>query len=316
LTRKGDIKWTFKLPGEQLSQITIDTDGRTYLLTTSSFSPLLEVLGSDGNLIWNLAIEGEPVITYNTGAPTIGANGTIYIVVGYHAYALTQGKILWKTDFEVAPVALSIGDNGTIYFGGIWVYSNDNQEPHLSPQGALNPNGSLKWLYQVDNWSSTYRSPTIGNDGTLYCLGARNDNPVAELRAINPNGTDKWALQVQYDENSTLTYSSTDPVVSGDGTIFIGCCSSFMAINPNGTVKWRYMLEGRPDSIIIGDDGIVYGVEAIHRQSPSQCCIFAFGPAAITTDQTSTTDWLWAIPTSVLIMGIAFFVAIRKRRPQ
>ena len=162
----------------------------------------------------------------------------------------------------------------------------------------------------INEKSSLSTSGPMDSSWPMYCHDTHHTGRSPYSTAENPPGVMKWRF-----ENDRIGALYGSSVIDKNGIIYFGGLD-FFAVYPNGTVKWRYMLEGRPDSIIIGHDGVVYGVEAIHRQSPSQCCIFAFGPAAITTDQTSTTDWLWAIPIAVVIMGIAFFAAIRKRRPQ
>lgn len=193
---------------------------------------------------------------------------------------------LWSYKFEYNeyndPV---IGEDGIIYVSGSF-------EDMVYGFVAINPNGTLRWRYQVDGqiW---HMCPTIAEDGTIYfgcwdnCLYSLNPNGTREWKfnagcmissdpaigndgtiyfgtgwcmgsgckifAVNPDGSEKWRYK-------TGDYVSSDPAIGDDGTIYIGSGDSYLyAMNPNGTVKWRFNTGEEiyaPPSI--ADDGTIY----------------------------------------------------------
>jgi outer membrane protein assembly factor BamB len=80
-------------------------------------------------------------------SPAVGTDGTIY--VGEELWdgepdavilALNpNGTLKWEVHYGSAPTAISVGGDGTIYFG-----SGSQGPPSLY---ALNPDGTLKWQY-------------------------------------------------------------------------------------------------------------------------------------------------------------------------
>jgi hypothetical protein len=106
-------------------------------------------------------------------------------------------------------------------------------------------------------------SPTIGQDGTIYC-------GFNQLRAVNPSdGSIKWELPVSGDIRGGT------PCNSIDGTIYLGTDSGWIyAVNPDGTLKWRNFIGREVESApAIGKDGTVYIGDDIKHGS-----LHAFGP--------------------------------------
>lgn len=169
-----------------------------------------------------------------------------------------------------------IDSQGTIYFcsGNLF---------------AVDPNGTLKWLYP--NGCIIETTPAIGNDGTIYYgTSSGNDDrfyalnsdgtlkwfvPVREMMAspvigpdgtiyfpdshasklvaMQPNGTKKWEFPTNH-----VIYST--PAVGSDGTVYVGSHDCYVyAVNPNGTLKWSFLtgawVHGSPS---VGNDGTIY----------------------------------------------------------
>ena len=201
-----------------------------------------------------------PAWTYATGdailsSPALGPGHTVYFgSYDQYLYALnaTNGQLRWR--YSVKPArnneyayifsSPAVAADGTIYFG------TDHQ---LGGNGgsagelyALNPNGTLKWVYPVG--AAIYSDPAIGADGTIY-FGCYDTN----LYALNPNGTLKWKSLA-----GDQIYS--DPIVGPDGAIYFGCDNGRLyAVNTNGTARWNFntgrVITGSP---AMGTGGVLY----------------------------------------------------------
>lgn len=171
-----------------------------------------------------------------------------------------DGTVKWTFEtgdgIESSPV---IDSSGTVYFGS-----------HDGYLYALNPNGTLKWKFEIakpvydERWrgyKSIMATPAIDSNGTIYINGASN-----YLHAINPDGTEKWSFYIKWHNDFW-----NSPTIAPDGTIYIGTArndnsetsteypAGVYAINPNGTEKWRYPINTGVTSIpAIGRDGTLY----------------------------------------------------------
>ena len=126
-------------------------------------------------------------------------------------------RTVWGFDVD-KPVyysAPAVGEDGTIYFStGILIHTS------FGSLYAVNPDGTLKWKYDLENssdddniWTSDNNgaSPAIGADGTIYLVDHRN-----VVYALNPDGTLKWK------ENFYNGINWSSPAILPDGTLYIG----------------------------------------------------------------------------------------------
>jgi len=167
----------------------------------------------------------------------------------------------------------SIDKNETIYIGAYnfyavnpngtlkWMYDTGGVIESCCPAidengiiyvGAYNlyafyPNGILKWKYPA---SGIVSSPVIGYDGSIYFADTNNWN----IKALNPDGTLKWSYHTNH-----VIYSS--PAIGIDGTVYCGSHDNYIyaLYSNNGTLKWKYntgsWVHGSPT---IASDGTVY----------------------------------------------------------
>ena len=275
----GTMKWKFKMDGCSISAPAIDEDGVLYFnalygewfyaVYANNGTKLWErsigwtyaspTVGPDG-IIYTPATDNWNVIAfYPNGtvkwsfhanervfsSPAIGDDGTIYCTsYGSYLYALypENGTIKWQynTGGSVRTSAC-IADDGTIYVVSV------NGVLH-----ALYPNGTLKWqTSSIDGGTS----PTIGQDGTIYC-------GYHALYAINPDGSQKWV----FNPGDDRYIREGTPCNSVDGTIYFGTYigdyngGELIAVNPNGTERWRLMIstDWVMSAPAIGSDGTVY----------------------------------------------------------
>jgi outer membrane protein assembly factor BamB len=229
-TSNGDLKWRKQISNHIFSSPAIGDDGTIYF---GSENENIYAYYQNGTLRWSYKT-GHAVLS----SPAIGEDGTVYCGshdTNLYAFHPNNGTVKWtyKTGHWIR-TAPCIADDGTIY-----VVSLDD---HLH---AVNPDGTMKWKTDMGEGGT---SPTIGQDGTIYC-------GYNQLHAINPSdGSIKWKLPV-----SGKIRGGT-PCNSIDGTIYLGTDSGWIyAVNPDGTEKWRKSIGGDVESApAIGEDGTVF----------------------------------------------------------
>jgi outer membrane protein assembly factor BamB len=152
LTPDGRKKWEFATGGQIASSPAFNKD--EWLCFTSS-DGFCYALNFDGTKRWALATG-----SMTQASPVIGEDGTIYLGVNEHMWAITpSGQKKWEQPapydkpFEATPLVLA---DGTIC--------------HISRYGMMmdvEPERSqLKWMFFVSQQG--YASPAVGPQGTIY----------------------------------------------------------------------------------------------------------------------------------------------------
>lgn len=273
LTSAAVKKWEFLAPDWVESSPAIAADGKTIYFGCW-----------DGNL-YAVDLNGKKIWAFDThstifSSPTVGPDGTIYIVSGDAIlHAVTRdGAERWNHPagsffYDTAP---AIGPDGTVYFGGAdqsfyAVRAADGSDIWRAPTGAdiltapaigsdgtlyvgagdkrllaISPTGTLKWGYLTGD--IVQAAPAIGADGTIYFGGVDK-----QFYAVNPNSTLKWKTDIGAAIAST-------PAVRADGTIIFGADDKKVhALNPDGSPNWT-STTGDPveSSPVIAADGSIY----------------------------------------------------------
>jgi outer membrane protein assembly factor BamB len=160
---------------------------------------------------------------------------------GRSPYSTADNLGIEKWRFRTNGWAVSspvIDNQGIIYIGASELY-------------AVYPNGTVKWIYDIDGWIE-WCCPAIDENGTLY-VGTVS-SIASYLYAIHSNnGSLKW----KYNTGDHI-YSS--PAIGEDGTIYFGCEDyNIYALYQNGTLRWKYKTGSFVQSSpAIGDDGTIY----------------------------------------------------------
>ena len=166
----------------------------------------------------------------------------------------TEPALKWRHHIDgYVYSSSSISSDGTIYVGN----HDRTAAGWYEYLYAINPDGSLKWRYNMDSHVSITSTPAIGSDGTLY-VGAYyyyiSYTPRGYLYAINPNGSLLWRYEVG------ACRVRTSPTIDSAGTIYFGADDDYLyAINPDGTLLWRYKTDGDiKSSPAIDSSGTIY----------------------------------------------------------
>jgi outer membrane protein assembly factor BamB len=208
-------------------------------------------------LKWSFTVQGMP------GSPALAPDGTIYLPTGMlnedsrgYLYAVRpDGTQKWRYDFAGLPssTAPAVAADGTVY---VHVNGNEGNIVAVEKLYALNPDGSLRWVFKPNGdlgsfTSYVQSSPAISADGTVY-VGSMNTT----LCAVSPGGTLKWAVSPS--ESSI----SSSPALGPDGTVyFLDSGFELWAYGADGKKKWSAHLSdasGGEGSPTVAPDGTVY----------------------------------------------------------
>lgn len=200
----GTQKWSYPTAGASVYGPPIEgPNGALYFVRDYK----LVCLNPNGTLKWEA---GTTVINAvltgatNPAAPTVGADGTIY--VGRRGY-MPADTTKWE--------------------GGLM---------------AFNPDGSLKWWRNSLTKGLGSNSPIVGADGTIYyvqqslvySLGGYD----VELVALNPDGSVKWSCPFGHPKDTSTNICVTD----GTRIFFSLIGGNTYAVNmSDGSIAWTYL---------------------------------------------------------------------------
>ncbi len=251
----GTSKWQYKAQDSTgMSSPAIASDGTIYFANANKFY----AVNSNGTLKW---ITNETNLTASHfSAPALSPDGIIYFGGGPDGNALyainPDGSVKWSFPLEGIGQGVyspAVDQNGTIYFT-TEVY--DSEGSKLSY--AVNSNGTEKWNFKIsaDQSFSTYNSPVLGSNGTVYLASNKG-----AVYALSSDGKLKWKYQT--DSKLPIEYAMA---VDSNGTLYFG--SDYLyAIDANGTLKWRYQLNNNLTQTnstlkvmapVIGPNGTLY----------------------------------------------------------
>jgi outer membrane protein assembly factor BamB len=180
---------------------------------------LWNVSGAPGDLRWQMRL-GSCIL----GAPTLATNGDLLVGTSDGLlYSITaEGSNRWSFSTGInisgSPV---VAEDGTIYFGS-------------DKLCALNPDGSKRWEFVLEtysSWNVYAEDPVIGPDGVLYVMRPFAPDGERRLYAINPDGTLRWKLNGRF---------QGECVVGADGAVYgpSQYAGGFTCVNPDGIVRW------------------------------------------------------------------------------
>jgi outer membrane protein assembly factor BamB len=165
------------------------------------------------------------------------------------------------TDKPIYYSTPAIGDDGTIYVGtGVYLGTTSGSIY------AINPDGTFKWKYDLDNNAT---SPAIGEDGTIYVMDRKN-----VLYALDQSGILKWRYD-NWDHNDFAEVGQRTVAIGQDNILYVYIGFDLYALYPDGTRKWKFdpNRSGTPcgASAVVGKDSTIYvilGGEVLYAVKP------------------------------------------------
>jgi len=132
---------------------------------------------SDGRVLWRFTMDSFLPGRYLATAP----DGTVYATDNLTLYALSpNGALLWALYGAGGGLPISLAADGTIYTWG-------------GGMRAIDPSGTLKWMYPAPTNGSMIAGPNLGPDGNLYGLVGGYPAGGLGLFSIDPSGNLRWS---------------------------------------------------------------------------------------------------------------------------
>jgi outer membrane protein assembly factor BamB len=112
---------------------------------------------------------------------------------------------------------------------------------------SLEPDGTPRWslgqTLQDNGWMRS--SPAVNADGTLYLVSPSN-----VLYAIRPDGSAEWNVSLGLPGSPATGGTPSSPLLSPDGTIYVGLGREVVAVESNGRLRWRTSLSPGGSEIV------------------------------------------------------------------
>jgi hypothetical protein len=201
----GTIQWDYYLR-YPYARPSIDTDGNIYL--SAYACRYVYCLSPNGTLRWTFYSNQDI-----WDAPLIGDDGTIYLVAGLDAIAITpNGTEKWRT-----PV-VNPGDGPSLSPDGTIVYSSLGEDVF-----GLDPDdGHIRWQYRLSFNPDDKSRPAISSDGIIFFAYTDKSADNAYLSALNPDGSLRWTTSITSD---IYPYDGVSvgplPSIAADGTVYV-----------------------------------------------------------------------------------------------
>jgi outer membrane protein assembly factor BamB len=225
---------------------------------------------SNGSTSWSTSSGGTP-----TGAPVIGADGTIYVTTTTALESFSAaGTQNWS-------YTLPSSTAGTPCVGPQFVYVGTSGGKLV----AVNTSGGLAWSTTI---STAINGAAAYYEGTVYAEGA--DGTVHSFSGAS--GAPGWASST----SSSIGATNGSPVVSSDGTVYVGLTDgNVYALNGStGAQLWKFNTGGAVNGLVaIGGDGIIYVGNDNDYLSAIGASFYAsllLGPATMYGGQTTTAS--------------------------
>jgi outer membrane protein assembly factor BamB len=165
LDPNGSLLWRSDIPALGGSP-SLGSTGTIYVNSTNI--PTVYAFNPDGTLAWSYSV-GSCCSQDVPSSPAIGLDGTVYVgetaLGGAVVLALyPNGTLKWQVSIGAYHTGMSIGGDGTIYFGA----TTYGYFKNVASVFALNRDGTLKWEYDDPGGGYVRTPPAIGSGQRIY----------------------------------------------------------------------------------------------------------------------------------------------------
>ncbi len=203
LAANGEGEWSVRAAGgnSDQSRPTITGDGT---IVVGTDAPSVEALWPDGGVRWVDPFDASFTFASVSAAPVVAPDGTLIVAAtgtgsSVHAFAPSDGKLLWSWSAGTVITGLSVGDDGTIAAA-------------LDSAGlqTLTPDGGVGAKVAAPN---NCASPLLDADGWIFlaCSGTG-------VLAIDPALNERWSLPLAAGQPWTVMDVMS---LGADGTLYV-----------------------------------------------------------------------------------------------
>jgi outer membrane protein assembly factor BamB len=211
----GATNWVQYIGGLGPLGVSIGPDRTIY----AGFEHGLSALNPDGTVKWSLGVDVLGQSFQGGSAPSIGADGTIYVSAGALYAFNPAGSNLWSSGNNFT-ASVIIAQDGTLYAA-----SSTGKRLH-----ALAPTGQESWaaldgLPPQPGATTVYTVPALDAGGTVYYCTSNC------VWALNPQGQVQWTVAAS-DPRAARGYevANVSPIIGPDGTLYAAMGHTLYAI--------------------------------------------------------------------------------------
>ena len=238
--RSSKLRWRRDLGGNVTPGAVIGVDGSVLIATNAGVLSALDP--ADGSTRWIYDGGSSYGNDLSTSAAVLGDGSIVWPGPSGRLTGLTRSGVEeWQLDLGSFVLSPAVSPSGRIY---AVTMSGD-----VNAIDIVDGVGVVAWTLATGG--TTYGSPSIGTDGTVFTTGSQSVVAVTDNRT---SGVVAWTFEID-------TLIEVSPAVTAAGTVVIGTNDGFQygLRGSDGSVAWK--IERNADSYsspVASSDGIVY----------------------------------------------------------
>ncbi len=215
------VRWSRTLPRAAVAGPAVGTDGS--ILVAGNDGVLRALDPATGRDRWTFDGGSSYGSDLSTTAAVLADGTVLWPGPGPALFALTaQGELLWQEQFDAFVLSPALVGGDRVYVadmgGGLAAYD-------------VGPGGQHRRAWRLSLGGTSYSSPAVGPDGTVYAASDRTAVAVAD------HG-DTASVRWRYRARDTIEVSLA---VARDGTVIVGTNGDDeIGLTPQGKVRWRF----------------------------------------------------------------------------
>ena len=243
-----------------------------------AFVPVALAQSENERILWRFEMPSNLAGAYTA----VGADGTIYTTDNLRLYAVNPGgSEKWSLINAGGGRPITFANDGTIYTGTASV-------------SAVNPDGTIKWVYRPPDRLPWAAGPNVGPDGNIYTMQETlTDGRGLGAFAVNANGKLLWSNRGNPNIGIADLVADSQ-VVFGMNRLFAG--NEFL--RGSGANTWAFRMDGQQEWFSgVGDLDIAS--RSFPRMMADGRIVFIWGQVGLmAVQQDGTVDWIKTHPKS------------------
>jgi len=249
--------------------------------------PVALAQSENERILWRFEMPSNFAGAYSA----VGENGTIYTTDNLRLYAVNPGgSEKWSLINAGGGRPITFGADGTIYTGEVSI-------------SAVNPDGTIKWVYRPPDRLPWAAGPNVGPDGNIYTMQETlSDGRGLGAFAVNAGGQLLWSNRG--DPNPGIADLVADSqVVFGTNRLFAGN----EGLQGSGVTTWAFRVDGKQEWYS-GPGGLDIPAISFPIMMKDGRIVFSTtqgGGGLMAVQQDGTVDWMKTHPQNGSTIAIA-----------